>query len=323
MALDGMEQVLRRRFASSHPQARRNKVNLIRYADDFVVTGASKELLEKAKAMIEDFLRQRGLTLSEQKTKIVHIEEGFDFLGWNVRKYDEKLLIKPAKKNVQAFTRKVRAVIRENRTATQEKLIARLNPIIRGWANYHRNQVASDTFGKVDHAIWQQLWQWACRRHPHKPLTWVKDRYFAREGGRNWVFRSEVKGEDGKMAFVRLVKASDVAIRRHRKIKAEANPFDPAWDSYFAERRGLLMQRQGRRLPPKLWEAQKGLCPVCREPITTDSGWDIRLLVPRALGGTTARANLALLHPSCAWQVDSRTRKGELSVSVKRGLEEA
>ncbi len=305
LTLDGMEEVLRRRFAPSHPQSRKNKVNLIRYADDFVVTAASKELLVEAKALIEDFLRHRGLALSGEKTKVVHIEEGFDFLGWNVRKYDGKLLIKPAKKNVQTFLRKVRSTIRENRTATQEKMIARLNPIIRGWANYHCNQVASDTFAKVDHAIWKQLWQWACRRHPHKPLTWVKDRYFAREGARNWVFRGEVTGDKGEKAFVRLVKASDVPIRRHRKIKAEANPFDAAWDRYFEERRGLLMQHQGRQLPQKLWKAQKGVCPVCREPITVEGGWNIHLVVPRARGGTNARANLALLHPNCHWQAQS------------------
>ncbi|MES0100652.1 group II intron reverse transcriptase/maturase [Mesorhizobium sp. M0019] len=197
MTLDGMERVLRKRFAPSHPQCRKNKVNLIRYADDFVITGASKELLEEARSLMEDFLQQRGLALSEEKTKIVHIEEGFDFLGWNVRKYDGKLLIKPAKKNVQAFLRKVRTIIREARTAKQEYVIGRLNPVIRGWANYHRNQVAAETFGKVDHLIWKQLWQWACRRHPHKPLTWVKDRYFAREGTRNWVFRAEVNDDEG------------------------------------------------------------------------------------------------------------------------------
>src|SRR3712207_1446511 len=150
MTLDGMERALRQRFAPSHPQCRKNKVNLIRYADDFVVTGASQELLEEAKALIEDFLRQRGLALSAEKTKIVHIEEGFDFLGWNVRKYDGKLLIKPAKKNVQALMRKVRAIIKKAKTAKQETVIGRLNPVIRGWANYHRNQVASETFAKVD-----------------------------------------------------------------------------------------------------------------------------------------------------------------------------
>jgi RNA-directed DNA polymerase len=323
MTLDGMERVLRQRFAPSHPQCRKNKVNLIRYADDFVVTGASKELLEEARSLIVDFLRQRGLTLSEEKTKIVHIEEGFDFLGWNVRKYNGKLLIKPAKKNVQTFLRKVRAIIRDARTAKQEYVIRRLNPVIRRWANYHRNQVAKETFQKVDHLIWKQLWQWACRRHPHKPLTWVKDRYFAREGMRNWVFRAEVLGDDGTGSFVRLVKAGDVPIRRHRKIKAEANPFDPKWDSYFVDRQGLLMDRQGRKLPPKLWKAQGGVCPVCRELITVHSGWEIHHVVPRAHDGSEARSNLVLLHTNCHWQAHSYTWNGELAAPVKRGFVEA
>lgn len=323
MTLDGMERALRKRFAPSHPQCRKNKVNLIRYADDFVITGASKELLEEAKSLMEDFLQQRGLALSEEKTKIVHIEEGFDFLGWNVRKYDGKLLIKPAKKNVQAFLRKVRTIIREARTAKQEYVIGRLNPVIRGWANYHRNQVAGETFQKVDHLIWKQLWQWARRRHPHKPLTWVKDRYFAREGARNWVFRAEVDGDEGSSTYVRLVKASDVPIRRHRKIRAEANPFDPSWDSYFADRHRLLMDRQGRNLAPKLWKAQNGICPICREHITVNTGWEIHHVVPRGLGGSEARSNLVLLHTNCHWQAHSYTWNGELAAPVKRSFVEA
>jgi RNA-directed DNA polymerase len=292
-------------------------------ATRLVVTGASKELLEEARTLIEDFLRQRGLALSEEKTKIVHIEEGFDFLGWNVRKYGGKLLIKPAQKNVQAFLRKVRVIIKNAKTAKQETVIGRLNPIIRGWANYHRNQVAAETFHKVDHLIWKQLWQWACRRHPHKPLRWVKDRYFAREGARNWVFRGEVTDDKGERAFARLVKASDVPIRRHRKIKAEANPFDPAWTSYFVDRRGLLMGRGTRRLPAKLWQAQGGVCPVCQEPILASGGWDIHHVTPKAQGGTDARSNLVLLHHSCHWQAHSPTWNSALSAPVERGFVEA
>ena len=177
MTLDGMETMLKKLFSPIHnKQKDKNKVNLIRYADDFAITGTSKEVLEEAKASIGDFLRDRGLFLSEEKTKIVHIEEGFDFLGWNMRKYGGKFLIKPAKKNVQAFLRKVRAIIRDTRTEKQEVVIRRLNPVIRGWANYHRNQVSKETFNKVDHLIWKQLWQWARRRHPNKSRTWVKRR---------------------------------------------------------------------------------------------------------------------------------------------------
>lgn len=133
MALDGMERLLWGRFGKPGSRtSMKNKVNLIRYADDFVITGASKEVLEEAKVLIEEFLKERGLSLSPEKTKIVHIEEGFDFLGWNVRKYDGKLLIKPAKKNVQAFLRKIRGIIKANKQAKQENLIGMLNPVIQG-----------------------------------------------------------------------------------------------------------------------------------------------------------------------------------------------
>jgi RNA-directed DNA polymerase len=153
-------------------------------------------------------LKDRGLTLSEEKTKIMHIEEGFDFLGWNVRKYDGKLLIKPAKKNVQMFLRKIRRIIKESKTMKQEELVKRLNPVIRGWANYHQNQVAKETFSKVDHVIWKQLWQWACRRHPNKGLRWIKDRYFIRQDSRNWVFGTTVENDKSERGIVKLVNAS-------------------------------------------------------------------------------------------------------------------
>ena len=179
MVLDGMELELAKHFGAKTSKKRwKGKVNFIRYADDFVITGATKETLEQAKSIIGDFLKDRGLSLSEEKTKIVHIDEGFDFLGWNVRKYGGKLLIKPAKKNVQAFLRKIRQIIKENHTAKQENVIRLLNPVIRGWANYHQNQVAKETFSKVDHFIWKKLWQWACRRHPNKPFRVDKGQIF-------------------------------------------------------------------------------------------------------------------------------------------------
>jgi RNA-directed DNA polymerase len=243
LALDGLETMLK-----GHYPPRRNrqtKVHLVRYADDFVITGASKEVLEEAKVLVEDFLSVRGLSLSAEKTRIGRIEEGFDFLGWTVRKYDGKLLIMPAKKNVAAFMRTVRAIIKGAASMKQEYVIAKLNPVIRGWTNYHCNQVAKATFTKVDHLIWTLLWRWARRRHPTKSVRWVKAKYFAREGARDWVFRAVVKGDE-KHRYVRLLKAADVPIRRHRKIQADANPFDPAWDKYLAERRRSFTVRPER-----------------------------------------------------------------------------
>lgn len=161
-------------------------------------------------------------------------------------KYGGKLLIKPAKNNVQTFLRKIRLIIKENQTAKQENLIRLLNPVIRRWANYHQNQVAKETFSKVDHVIWKKLWQWACRRHPNKPFWWIKARYFQSKGLRNWVFGTKIKTENGAMIRVNLVSASDTPIRRHIKIKADANPFNPAWEEYFKNRLGLQMKESLR-----------------------------------------------------------------------------
>ncbi|MFA7095946.1 MAG: group II intron reverse transcriptase/maturase [Gammaproteobacteria bacterium] len=308
MTLDGMERILSERFGANEGMKSRNKVNLIRYADDFVVTGASKEVLEEAKTLIEVFLKERGLSLSPEKTKIVHIEEGFDFLGWNVRKYDGKLLIKPAKKNVQTFLRKVRGIIKENKTAKQETVVAKLNPVIRGWANYHQNQVAKDTFTKVDHVIWKQLWQWTCRRHPNKPLKWIKDRYFIQQGGRKWMFGTRAKDESGKEKWVKLVKASDTPIRRHIKIKGGANPYDPQWEQYFENRLGLTMKEnlKGRWKLLYLWWAQEGKCPHCGERITKETGWNVHHILWKTHGGSDSTQNLVLLHPNCHRQLHSR-----------------
>lgn len=236
MTLDGMEALLWDHFGPEH-RNRKTKVYLIRYADDFVITGSSREVLEKAKELIVSFLGERGLSLSAEKTRIVRVEEGFDFLGWTVRRTKGKLFIKPAQKNVAAIMRKVRAIIMGATSITQGELIARLNPVIRGWANYHCNQVAKDTFDRVDSYIWERLWRWACRRHRNKSRRWVKQKYFPREGERNWVFKATTTGDGGATTVERLFKSAAVPIRRHVKIRATANPFDPAWDSYLATRR--------------------------------------------------------------------------------------
>ena len=302
LTLDGMEELLTRHYGVKNSStARKSKVNLIRYADDFVITGATKEMLEEVRKMIEGFLKDRGLTLSEEKTKLVHIEEGFDFLGWNLRKYEGKLLIKPAKKNVQAFLRKVRGIIRDNKTAKQENLIYLLNPVIKGWANYHQNQVAKKTFSKVDSAIWKQLWQWAGRRHQGKGLRWIKDKYFITQGLRDWVFAAVMKDENGKPRTVKLVKASDTPIKRHVKIKGAANPYHPEFEQYFEERLGFSMKEnlKGRYVLVRKWFAQDGLCPKCGEKITKETGWNLHHIMPRSQGGKDNMANLELLHPNC------------------------
>jgi RNA-directed DNA polymerase len=241
MTLDGLEQLLKVAFRRRRDGVRqyRLKVNLIRYADDFIITGPTKDVLEnEVRPLVEQFLRDRGLQLSPEKTCITHIEEGFDFLGQNLRKYDGKLLIKPSKKNTHVFLEKVRTIIQTNATATQESLIRQLNPVILGWANYHKSIVAADTFSKVDHVLWQSLWRWAKRRHPKKSSQWVMRKYWHTIGQRSWVFAVDTGGRtpNGQIVWLRLRNATNTKIRRHPQIKGTANPFDPRWHQYFEER---------------------------------------------------------------------------------------
>jgi RNA-directed DNA polymerase len=242
MTLDGLQPLLAQHFPKEKWKDGRKwapKVNLVRYADDFIITGDSKELLEsEVRPLVAQFLRERGLKLSPDKTRITHIDEGFDFLGQNLRKYDGKPLVKPSKKNTHAFLEKVRDIIGKNGTVPQSLLIDRLNPVIRGWANYHQHAAATGTFDRVDHEVWRRLWRWARRRHPNKSAAWVKKRYFPALDGRNWVFavKTEKRTADGRPIWKRLVWASDTKIRRHVKIRKEANPFDPSWQPYFEER---------------------------------------------------------------------------------------
>lgn len=311
LVLDGLEAKLeaafgKKRYANGVPASL--KVNYVRYADDFIVTGCSKELLEReVKPLVEEFMRERGLTLSPEKTRITHIDEGFDFLGQNIRKYNGKLLIKPSKANVATFLGKVRARVKGNKAPDQDRLIRMLNPMIQGWANYHQHIVSKKTFARVDHEIWRALWQWAVRRHPRKSSVWIKQRYFHFVGARNWVFAATT-GErfpNGNPILKSLRKATDTPIRRHRPIKWEANPFDPQWEMYFEERISRKMQNslRGRKKLIRLWLDQDRRCPICRELITQKSGWHVHHIIWRVNGGKDGSTNLIMVHPNCHSQI--------------------
>jgi RNA-directed DNA polymerase len=319
IALDGLEAVLTERFGRTRSADRRFHVRLSRYADDFIITGNSKELLEKeVKPCVEAFLAERGLQLSPEKTKITHISEGFDFLGQNIRKYDGKLIIKPSDKNVKAFLDKVRGTIRVNRAAKPDTLIRLLNPMIRGWANYHRHVVAKKTYATVDHHIWKALWRWARRKHPNKSCDWVRRKYFRPMEHRHWVFNVEVRGDTNEPRTLALLLASDTRIVRHVRVKSDANPFDPSWDAYFEQRKSarMLARLQERSFSKRLWQQQEGKCPGCGQLIDEDDRWEIQPVIPFKEGGTRSLTNLKLLHSSC--QRPFRIVSGKLSTSDNR-----
>lgn len=231
LGLSGLENILKSVTSS------KDKVHLVSYADDFVITGVSKEVLEnKVIPIVATFLKERGLELSKKKSKITHVNDGFDFLGFNVRKYKEKLLIKPAKRNVKDFLNNIRGIIKSNGSSKTENLIRLLNPKIRGWANYYRHVVSKETFNYVNSCIFKALMQWIKRRHSEKSVGWRMKKYFRTIGSRNWIFSAPVKGNDGKQTFVDLFSAVHLPIRRHVKIRGDANPHDPAYDKYFQDR---------------------------------------------------------------------------------------
>ncbi len=308
LALDGLEATVKSLFTAR--EHRKAKVYVTRYADDFIISGSSKELLEEiVKPRVMQFLHDRGLELSEEKTRITHIEDGFDFLGQHIRRYPKrKVLTTPSKKNVKNVLDKLRRTIETHKATSAGFLISLLNPMIRGWTTYHRHGASKATFRSVDSSLFQKLWQWARRRHPKKSATWVKAKYFVREGGRSWVFTGDLSQPNGKVKRLRLRRAAQTPIERHVQIRADANPFDPAWERYL-ERRGDVKMEQtlrGRRRLLFLWKEQEGLCPVCNQKITELTKWHTHHLVWRCYGGKDGSENLVLLHPNCHRQVHTQ-----------------
>ena len=242
--LDGMESLVKERY-KNRPLGKGKfycpKVNLIRYADDFVVTAESKEILEEIKSLLIDFLAERGLTLSGEKTLITHISEGFDFLGFNIRKYNGTLLIKPSKKSQKKITEKLHEAIFSHKAVTQSCLIELLNPVITGWGNYFKHVVSKEVFAKIDHILVGQLKRWAKRRHCNKSWKWVLEKYFHPGNNRKWVFTETIE-MDGQKLTATLKKMADIPIVRHIKIKKDANPFDTCWQQYFEERRSKRLR---------------------------------------------------------------------------------
>src|SRR5215470_10999292 len=218
--LDGLQRLLADHFARTPKQQRMNKVHLVRSADDFLITGTSKELLrDQVQPLVAHFLKERGLELSHEKTQITHIEDGFDFLGQNVRRYRcGKVLITPAAGNVKTFLAKIRETINRSGSQTAGEMIRRLNQQIQGWTMYHRYASSKRSFRYVDYRIFQMVWRWCRRRHPKKGRKWIKTKYFRREGHRHWVFTGLLRDHNGKGWPIQLMSAAGVKIIRYVKI---------------------------------------------------------------------------------------------------------
>ncbi|HEY9791849.1 MAG TPA: group II intron reverse transcriptase/maturase [Candidatus Obscuribacterales bacterium] len=227
IALDGMQQMLG------------SKYGFVRYADDFIVCARTRAEAEFAQHEIQSWLAQRGLTLHPEKTRVVHVDDGFNFLGFTVRRYQGKCLFTPQKEKVLELVASIRAWLKRHAQVKQDAVILHLNPILTGWANYYRHGVSKRVFGFVDSEIWKSIWKWCLRRHPNKSQRWVYDRYFGEIDGVRWTFRVRYLDKDDHLRTIALRRAQDVRIERHIKIAGDASPDNPEQRDYWLQRRSL------------------------------------------------------------------------------------
>ena len=318
--LDGLQRLLAEHFANTPKGQGKSKVHLVRYADDFVITGTSRELLcDQVQPLVAHFLQERGLELSHEKTQITHVEAGFDFLGQNVRRYRcGKVLTKPSSQNVKTFLSKIQETIDRSGSQTAGEMIQRLNQQIKGWTMYHRYAASKRTFTYVAHRIFQMLWRWCRRRHPNKNRKWIKKKYFRREGHRHWVFTGLLRDHKGKEWPIQLMAATSVKIFRYVKIRSAVNPYDPEWELYLEARQGwqLAQTRKGRSRIEFLWKVQEGRCVMCGQPLRiTEEDCQIHHRIWRSEGGLDTADNLELLHANCHRQIHVREQRTKAAAS--------
>jgi len=279
------------------------KLGVVRYADDFIVTARDRISLETAQNLIQAWMSERGLELSAEKTQITSVEDGFDFLGFNSRHYNGKLLIKPSKKKVLAFCKRIGEEIKNLSSVEQDVLIKKLNPILRGFANYYKGVVSKKTFSYIANRVWQYLWRWAKRRHPNKNAKWVRKRYFKTIKGCKWTFACNDRR--GKEKIISLYPTAHTPIERHIKVKGNASPDDPSLKEYWEKRH----QKHGKTHWEKnskyylVAQAQNWKCPTCGEPLLNSEEIETHHILPEALGGLNDVDNLQHLHKACHKQV--------------------
>ncbi|AFZ10284.1 RNA-directed DNA polymerase (Reverse transcriptase) [Oscillatoria nigro-viridis PCC 7112] len=303
IALDGIEQFLsqfkKRQGKNKSPRA--PKYGFVRYADDLIITAETKEDIEEIIPSVKELLKTRGLELNEDKTNIVHIEQGFNFLGFNVRHFQESCLVKPQKEKVKLFLREIREWLKTNKHASPEAVIQYLNPRIRGWGNYYKHGVSSEVFSYVDHQIFQAIWKWSLSRHPNKGKKWVAGKYFITVNGRKWNFHAAVEDRNGRKKNLILTKLGDLPITRHVKIKGTASPDDPNLTEYWEKRRtnyGKTYFAKGSKLF-NVAQSQSWRCPVCGEHLFNGEKLHTHHKMQVKDGGTNRENNLVHLHLTC------------------------
>ena len=303
IALHGMEKVIGVKYNANGTS--KGKRIIVRYADDFVILCETREDAEKARDEIDSWLRTRGLELSQEKTKIVHLTEGFDFLGFNIRHYKVnntktgyKLLIKPSKNFLKQTRKDIREAFLNHKGKPVGKLIQTLNPIIRGKANYMNKAVSSVEFSKLDYYLFIRQVRYVNRTHPNKSRKWKKDKYWGKSNLQRqdkWVFGDKRTG-------THMLKFSWTKIERHALVKQKYSPDDPKLIEYWENRRKKRDQSVSQRLNKvqrNVAHKQDYKCPVCGKSIFNDEPIHLHHIIPRCQGGKDEAKNLVWLHQYC------------------------
>jgi len=261
IALHGLEEAAGVRYEASDPaRTKRGCPALVVYADDMVALCHTRQQAERVKTRMAAWLAPRGLSFNEAKTRIVTLEDGFDFLGFTVRRHAGKLITRPSKAAVKRVKHRLAAEMRALRGGNAAAVLATINPIARGWANYYRGAASSRTFAALDHYLWQLTYKWACYSHANKPKPWIVSRYYGRFNPASqdrWVFGNRDNG-----AY--LPRLGWTKIVRHSLVLGAASPDDPALTGYWAQRRGKNAPLLDRSVLILL-ARQKGRCPLCRD----------------------------------------------------------
>jgi RNA-directed DNA polymerase len=308
IGLQGLEDFLSK-FKKVKGKYKSDRYGFVRYADDFIIIATSREDIEAVQPIIEQWLLEKGLQLNREKTRIAHISEGFNFLGFNLKQYKGKLLIKPPKEKVLKFLQGIRDWLKQNKSVEQKIVIEQLNPKLRGFGNYYRYAVSKEVFSYISSEVWYSLWQWAKRRHPNKGKRWIANRYF-KIRGKGWEFACSVKDRRGKTKEASLFNIAKITIERHIKVKETASPDDPNLAEYWAKRatkHDKNIWTQGSKYY-KIALNQQWKCPICREHLYNGEAIETHHIVPMAKGGLDDIDNLQHLHKICHKAVHSGKR---------------
>lgn len=312
IALHGMEEaigVIRKKVPKQNREFVSGNRTIVKYADDWAAFCESKEDAEEVSKILSEWLSKRGLTVSPEKTRIVHLSEGFNFLGFNIRqyptkknKYGCKLLIKPSKESVKKLRSNLLQEWRKLKGCNSDKVISTLNPIIRGWANYFRIGVSYKTFSQLDHWMWNRQYYYARHMHPRKSYSWLRKKYW---GCLNedrpfdkWVFGNTETGQH-------LLKFKWFKIERHIIVKGTASLDDPSLYEYWKKR----LARKAKEFTPskeRLAKKQNHICPVCKQSLYNSELLHKHHIKPKAEGGGNKIDNLILVHLYCHQQIHSR-----------------